>query len=141
MTLADSSTSARTALFAYGTLQLPQILQALLWRLPGSRPATLLGYRCGLLEGRCYPGIVPASGHRVVGRLLEGLTCEELQRLDDYEGDEYRRARVFVTPHGRCLEPVSCETYLVRERAWSRVTSTPFVLEAVSEAQLRELQR
>lgn len=133
MTLADSSASAQTALFVYGTLQLPQILQVLLGRLPRSRSATLMGYRCGLMEGRYYPGIVPAEGHRVVGRLLEGLTRAELQRLDDYEGEEYRRARVSVTPHERRAEQVRCDVYVVREHAWLQVTSNPFVLESLSK--------
>ena len=39
----------RHGLFVYGTLQLPEKLQSLLGRVPSLEPATLHGYRCGLV--------------------------------------------------------------------------------------------
>lgn len=132
MTRLDSSACARTSLFVYGTLQQPETLRALIGRVPASRPARLSGFRRGLMKGRSYPGIVPAKGQCVDGRLLEGLTQPELQRLDDYEGEEYQRASVVVSLREQRVKPVTCDVYLVRKQVWERVTSEPFMVSVSS---------
>lgn len=147
MTLADSSVSARAALFVYGTLQVPQVVQAVLQRLPRSQPAVLSGYRCGLMAGQCYPGIVAAPGQRVRGRLLVALTWAELCRLDVYEGDEYQRVEVCVELSDERAEAgaraparqIRAQAYVVKPQLSSRVTSAPFEWKALGKQQLREL--
>lgn len=47
--------------FVYGTLQFPEVLQALINRVPRSQPATVSGYRRYALRGQVFPATVPAS--------------------------------------------------------------------------------
>ena len=84
-------------LFAYGTLQLPEVFHAVTGRLRASEPATLTGYgRYGLL-GLAYPGLIHEPGARTEGLLYRNLTGSELSRLDGFEAasDVYKRQALF----------------------------------------------
>jgi hypothetical protein len=86
------------ALFAYGTLQFPEVLQALLRRLPDREPAQVTGWRVAALgRGRNYPGLVPAPGATTEGMLITGLTAEEWQLIDLYEDDFYDLQQLTLT--------------------------------------------
>lgn len=76
-------------LFAYGSLQFPEVLRPLLGRVPDSTPAALPGWRAAPLAGRLYPGLVPDASATAPGLLLTGLTARERRLLDVFEGDEY----------------------------------------------------
>jgi gamma-glutamylcyclotransferase (GGCT)/AIG2-like uncharacterized protein YtfP len=124
-------------LFAYGTLQFPLVLQALLGRVPDLEPAVLPGWRAAALPGRLYPGLVPGGG-RAPGQLLVGLTAGEWSVLDAFEGDAYdrcslrladgREAWVYVwrdvddvEPHDWDADRFARESlpgYLVSSRRW-----------------------
>jgi gamma-glutamylcyclotransferase (GGCT)/AIG2-like uncharacterized protein YtfP len=78
----------RGDLFVYGTLQFPQVLHALLGRIPDSSPTALDSWRAAALARRAYPGLVPANA-TVPGQLLTGLRAEELEILDEYESGPY----------------------------------------------------
>jgi hypothetical protein len=84
------------ALFAYGTLQFPPVLDALLGRLPPLAPAAAPGWRAAPLVGRPYPGLVRDADATAVGAVLTGLTDEEWTLLDAFEGEFYRLAVVDV---------------------------------------------
>jgi gamma-glutamylcyclotransferase (GGCT)/AIG2-like uncharacterized protein YtfP len=89
----------RGDLFVYGTLQFPEVLRALLGRMPASKPVTLDGWRAAALARRPYPGLVAANA-TVPGMLLTGLTAEELEILDEYESGPYD-LREFSLTDGR----------------------------------------
>jgi len=76
------------ALFAYGTLRFPDVLRALLGRVPDHSPAIAEGWRVAALEGRIYPVLVPGPG-AAGGLLISGLTTAEWQVVDAYEDDFY----------------------------------------------------
>lgn len=114
------------ALFVYGTLQLPEKLQNLLGKTPSMTPATLSGYRAGVVARADFPGIVPARGHRVTGQLLSRLQQDDLIRLDRYEGELYHRIRVAVDCGG---VPVSAWVYCIVPWARDRVTGQPWTIE------------
>ncbi|RAY14951.1 gamma-glutamylcyclotransferase [Actinomadura craniellae] len=80
-------------LFVYGTLRFPEVLQALLGRVPNRAPAEAPGLRVVALPGRVYPGLIPGAGI-ARGLLLTGLTVREQRVLDDFEGPEYERRRI-----------------------------------------------
>ena len=86
-------------LFAYGTLRDPDILSALLGR-PLSDDdrvaARATGFRSVHLPHRVYPALLPAPGAEAVGLLLYRLAPAELDLLDAFEGDEYRRRDITV---------------------------------------------
>ena len=58
-------------------------------------PDTLLGYRLAKLTGihDVYSILQPHAGSKVEGALFD-VTSDELERLDDYEGDAYQRVSV-----------------------------------------------
>lgn len=86
--------SAETAsLFVYGSLRFPDVLLALLDRVPTSTPAQASGWRAAALRGYAYPALVPASGS-ADGLLLTGLTADEWRILDDFENDLYQLHRL-----------------------------------------------
>jgi hypothetical protein len=69
------------ALFVYGTLLFPEVLQALLHRVPGQSPATAVGWRVVALAGRVYPTLVSGEGS-ASGFLMMDLNGEEWRLLD-----------------------------------------------------------
>jgi gamma-glutamylcyclotransferase (GGCT)/AIG2-like uncharacterized protein YtfP len=86
----------RGDLFAYGTLQFPEVLRALIGRIPDSGAAALAGWRAAALARRTYPGLVPA-GATVPGMLLTGLTAVELNILDEYESGPYELRKLTLS--------------------------------------------
>jgi gamma-glutamylcyclotransferase (GGCT)/AIG2-like uncharacterized protein YtfP len=80
-------------LFAYGTLRFPDVLDALLGRIPGHSPGIVAGWRVAALDGRVYPVLVPGDG-AAGGILISGLTAEEWRVIDAYEDDFYALERL-----------------------------------------------
>jgi hypothetical protein len=54
-------------------------------------PATAPGYRTVHYPGRIYPALVPADGATAAGLAVAGLSAEDMEILDLFEGDEYIR--------------------------------------------------
>ena len=108
----------RGDLFAYGTLQFPDVLHALLGRIPDSSPTTLDGWRAAALARRTYPGLVPASA-TVPGTLLTGLAAEELQVLDEYESGPYDLRRLSLTDGRSAWSYVWTDVTAVLASNWS----------------------
>lgn len=48
------------------------------------------------IKGLDYPGMIPRAGTHVSGMLVQNLTPQEIQRLDQFEGEEYTRTDVVV---------------------------------------------
>jgi gamma-glutamylcyclotransferase (GGCT)/AIG2-like uncharacterized protein YtfP len=85
--------AAPGALFAYGTLRFPDVLVALLGRVPDHTPGIVEGWRVAALPGRSYPVLVPGDG-AAGGVLITGLTAEEWRVIDAYEDDFYHLRRL-----------------------------------------------
>jgi gamma-glutamylcyclotransferase (GGCT)/AIG2-like uncharacterized protein YtfP len=81
------------ALFVYGTLQFPEVLFALIDRVPDHEPAIAEGWRVTALPGRVYPGLVQGDT-TARGYLLAGLTSDEWQVLDAFEDPVYELKNV-----------------------------------------------
>ena len=83
-----------TLLFVYGTLRDPDLLCAVLGR-PLRAGETLAavapGFRATHYPNRIYPALIRAPGGSAEGLLLTGLSPFELDLLDQFEGQEYRR--------------------------------------------------
>lgn len=88
------------ACFTYGSLMWPDIMARVCGReVPALQrtKAWLYGHVRHPVMGQDYPGLVPQSGAPALqGVLYWGLTPQELQRLDDFEGQEYERVSVMV---------------------------------------------
>ncbi|MDZ4860105.1 MAG: gamma-glutamylcyclotransferase family protein [Candidatus Hydrogenedentes bacterium] len=88
-------------LFVYGTLLDPDIQLAVVGRRLDGAPDSLTGCRLTTLKHGpdAYPNIVCDTAACVVGRVLD-VTLEELDRMDEYEGDLYIRERVALESGG-----------------------------------------
>ncbi|MER7047035.1 gamma-glutamylcyclotransferase family protein [Streptomyces jumonjinensis] len=86
-------------LFVYGTLQFPEVLEALLGLIPDSVPATARGWRAAALANRVYPGLV-AADDTATGLLLTDLSPEEWRVLDTFEDDWYDLRRLHLASGG-----------------------------------------
>jgi gamma-glutamylcyclotransferase (GGCT)/AIG2-like uncharacterized protein YtfP len=75
------------ALFVYGTLLFPEVLHALLDRVPNQAPVSAPGWRVVALPGRVYPGLVPDKD-TATGLLLTDLGAHEWRILDTFEDDQ-----------------------------------------------------
>lgn len=60
------------------------------------RDAVLEGYRRVAVPARSYPTGIAALGSKIHGKLVSGLTEEDLRRLDAYEASFYVRTTVSV---------------------------------------------
>jgi gamma-glutamylcyclotransferase (GGCT)/AIG2-like uncharacterized protein YtfP len=112
------------SLFAYGTLELPELMEALAGFRPDSIDAVLEGYARFLLRGRSYPGIVEAVGAQTEGRLYHALDAAALTRLDRFEGPLYERRIIQVRPaagHG-----VPAHVYVLRREHRALLTTRPW---------------
>ncbi|WP_081706431.1 gamma-glutamylcyclotransferase family protein [Nocardia sp. CNY236] len=76
-------------LFAYGTLQILEVVRTLIGRVPHTRPGELDDWICAPLPFRPYPGLVPRPGIRTVGLTFTDLTPTEWMRLDRFEDPDY----------------------------------------------------
>jgi gamma-glutamylcyclotransferase (GGCT)/AIG2-like uncharacterized protein YtfP len=132
--------------FAYGTLLVPRVVEALLGREPPGRPASLQGFARGVVRGRSYPAMAARPGARTEGRVYEGITRRELGLLDRFEGERYLRRRVRVElDHGEMLPAL---TYVLRPRELHALIRRPWDVErfanrhlSVYEAQCTALRR
>jgi gamma-glutamylcyclotransferase (GGCT)/AIG2-like uncharacterized protein YtfP len=114
----DRPAIAPEALFVYGTLQFPEVLHALIGRMPEHAPAAADGWRIAALPGRDYPGLVPA-GTRANGLLITGLTDAEWRVLDAFEDDWYDLCELTLTD-GRTAWSYTCPPgYQVAEGDWT----------------------
>ncbi|KAI3435498.1 hypothetical protein D9Q98_001564 [Chlorella vulgaris] len=84
-----------TVLFVYGTLMFPEVLKALLaGRVPRHAPAQINGFQRYRIKNQVFPGTVKAAQSQVQGLCLFDLQQDELQVLDEFEGDEYYKEEV-----------------------------------------------
>jgi gamma-glutamylcyclotransferase (GGCT)/AIG2-like uncharacterized protein YtfP len=108
----------RGDLFVYGTLQFPEVLRALLGRIPDSSRVALNGWRAAALARRPYPGLVPANA-TVPGILLTGLTADELVVLDEYESGPYDLRQLSLTDGRPAWSYVWTDDTVVLASDWS----------------------
>lgn len=82
MTRTDHRGMPGKTAFVYGTLMAPEVVQALIKRVPPMRPATLKGYTRHSVKGVVFPAIIPDSAEKAavhgkvsgsVGRRLLGV--------------------------------------------------------------------
>jgi gamma-glutamylcyclotransferase (GGCT)/AIG2-like uncharacterized protein YtfP len=82
--------------FTYGSLMWADIMARVCGHAFASEPASLAGHRRHPVRGEDYPGLRPAPGGLVPGRLYLDVTEAAWARLDAFEGEQYERAGVTV---------------------------------------------
>lgn len=113
------------ALFAYGSLQLPEVFEAVTLNKPEGTPAVLKHFQRTKLKGFGFPAILPVLGEETSGVFYPRLGADVWRRLDAFEDDFYERKAVAVQladgSWGQASTYVLSETYrhLSRDEAWS----------------------
>jgi hypothetical protein len=97
----------------------PEVLEALIDRVPDHTPAAVDGWRAAALDGRVYPALVPGTGRRAAGLLLTGVTDGEWTVLDAYEDDLYDLRRLPLTDGGHAWTYASPQGKGALSRDWS----------------------
>ncbi len=82
--------------FTYGSLMWADIMARVCGREFASEPAALAGHARHPVRGEDYPGLRPAPGGLVPGRLYRDVDAAAWARLDAFEGPEYERVDVVV---------------------------------------------
>lgn len=122
--------------FAYGTLQIPEVMHAVTRKHFPAQPARLNGYARYGLVGRSFPGLRAEPGAATAGILYSRVGAEALRRLDDFEDDFYRRMTLSViTDSG---EEASAEVYVVPPEYYGLLTRYPWELDEFRRTGLRE---
>jgi len=82
--------------FTYGSLMWADIMARVCGREFAGEPASLAGHARHPVRGHDYPGLRPAPGGHVSGRLYRDVDAAAWARLDAFEGPEYERVLVDV---------------------------------------------
>ncbi|ESQ46423.1 hypothetical protein EUTSA_v10000361mg [Eutrema salsugineum] len=88
--------AAMHSVFVYGSLMADDVVQLLLNRVPRTASAILPDFHRFSIKGRVYPAILPAEADKVPGKVLFGITDDELYILDEFEDIDYERKNVQV---------------------------------------------
>uniref|UniRef100_A0A1J3I6B2 Putative gamma-glutamylcyclotransferase n=1 Tax=Noccaea caerulescens TaxID=107243 RepID=A0A1J3I6B2_NOCCA len=91
-----SGTVTMHSVFVYGSLMADDVVRLLLKRVPQTASAILPDFHRFSIKGRVYPAILPAEADKVSGKVLFGITDDELYILDEFEDIEYTRENVQV---------------------------------------------
>ncbi|KAF8087534.1 hypothetical protein N665_0581s0022 [Sinapis alba] len=97
--------------FVYGSFQEPEVVKVMLDRTPEIISVTLPGFKRLRLEGRLYPCAIASADGEIHGKLLMGLTDEELENVDAVEGNDYERVTVDVVREDNS-EKMTVYTYI-----------------------------
>lgn len=99
-------------LFAYGTLQDPDILAAVLSRSTANlkiSDAQAPGFGVVYYPGRVYPALVAVPDTTAPGLVVMDLDAFDMAVLDAFEGDEYKRQAIGVRLAGTMVQ---AQTYM-----------------------------
>jgi gamma-glutamylcyclotransferase (GGCT)/AIG2-like uncharacterized protein YtfP len=81
----------KNRLFCYGTLQLPEVMKAVIGQTYRGVSARLPGYAIYRVKHAEYPGVIEAPNNETSGVLYRGVSDEDLKVLDLFEGELYER--------------------------------------------------
>lgn len=128
---------SHSALFAYGTLQIPKVFERVTGRVQPGIPARLEGYRRYPLKGLSYPAILPESGASVEGLVYSDLDAAIWARLDAFEDSFYLRIPVEVSVSSG--ERLRAQTYGLRPDSRNRIRAGVWSLDTMAPADLDAL--
>ncbi|TPX43141.1 hypothetical protein SeMB42_g03413 [Synchytrium endobioticum] len=107
-----------TPLFFYGTLQSPIVYARVIsrhlgshFKQPKNEPAILKGYKRSRVRNAVYPAITASPFDQVEGMIAYIETQKEVDILDVFEGDDYKRVPVKVLVKSSSTE-ADAEVYI-----------------------------
>lgn len=122
------------SVFTYGTLEFPEVMEAVTGRTFDGVEATADGYARFLLKGQIYPGMTPASGQKTSGRVYVGVDEHALALLDQFEDDVY--VRQFINVHTINGNLLSAYAYVIEPKDKGTLTADPWIHETFAAKHL-----
>lgn len=116
--------SSSRSVFAYGTLQFPEVMKLVIGLDLPSFPARLNGYQCLKIKNRTYPGIVKNPNQFIDGILYKEVGDHALKLLDQFEDVLYERSLVDLEG-----ETEQAFVYLIKDQYKNRLTDEPWSLD------------
>lgn len=111
-------------LFTYGTLEIPEVMEAVTGKSWASVEARAKGFAKFLLKGRIYPSMTAVKGAVCSGRVYYHIDRRTLETLDAFEDEIYSRERIEVeVSEGRFLH---ADAYLIRPQDRECLTTIPW---------------
>lgn len=103
--------------FVYGTLMYTAILNNFGLKDNETVTATLDDYLPKVVRGAHFPGLDEEKGKYTEGLVIKGVTREQLESLDRYEGEGELYDRITVNTYpDNAAETIECETYVFRKK-------------------------
>lgn len=116
--------------FVYGTLMLPQVVEALTGNLFTSKAAILNGYSRYVFKGKCYPGIVEDKTGCVEGVLYLNIDDRTLSIFDWFEAILYERCLLEIQIKDETIQTFA---YIVLQKHQQKLNNLPWSLEKFIE--------
>ena len=113
-----------THVFTYGTLEIPEVMEAVTGKSWASAEAWAKGFAKFLLKGRIYPGMTAVQGSICSGRVYYHIDSRTLEILDAFEDDVYTREHIEVEVEGNRF--LQAYVYLIRPQDRACLTSAPW---------------
>ncbi|MDG2306198.1 MAG: gamma-glutamylcyclotransferase [Candidatus Binatia bacterium] len=124
MSTATPTGGAGRAVFTYGTLMFPVVMDTVTGQTLESHRASLAGFQRFGVSGEVYPGIVEAEGKTTLGRLYLAVDDDTLAVLDRFEDWLYERRTLEVElKEGGSF---TAEVWMVPERYADRLDGRPW---------------
>lgn len=114
-------------LFTYGTLLIPEVMQAVTGRKFPSGDAVLNGYCRYSIKNRVYPAVIARAGASVHGRIYSELDRHTLEILDEFEGIIYTRCTCEVIINRDRF--VDAQAYVISEAHRHMMSDAPWSLD------------
>ena len=116
--------SEHVSIFAYGTLQVPSVMQAVTGGHYDFAPAILSGYQRFKIRNQSFPGIIRQADASVDGVIYRHIDQQALHLLDQFEDVCYQREWVDVDVQGNIEQAfvyVVTDDYrkYLTDQAWS----------------------
>jgi gamma-glutamylcyclotransferase (GGCT)/AIG2-like uncharacterized protein YtfP len=122
------------ALFTYGTLQIPEVIEAVAGRVLSSVEANAPGFAQFRFTDRIYPGMVLREGGVTEGRVYFDVSDRAWYLLDSFEDPIYERqvVEVHLTDGAR----VNAQAYVLPGALAHLLSSEPWTIEWFSAQHL-----
>lgn len=125
--------------FTYGTLEIPEVMEAVTRRILSSVAATASGFARFLVKDQIYPGMTPDPDSTTWGRVYFGVDSETLKILDEFEDEVYVRQMIIVqTQNGDSL---NAYCYIIPLEHRAILTSQPWSREEFIKYHLHKYVR
>ncbi len=106
--------------FAYGTLMATQVWDRVVAGSYENMTGRAEGFRRLCVIGEEYPGLVEVGKGSFQGVVYLDVGEDDLQRLDYFEGEEYKRVSIPVVLENG--DTITCQTYLFKDKYRHKLT-------------------